>query len=66
MPAKTKKEKLLAQYHRQTGMSSLRPISHHNENLSFVRRDVTKTLIFGFIAVAIEFVLYWNQNFLLL
>lgn len=65
MPVKTKREKLLAQLHRQSGTSRNLSTPHQDENLSFVRHDVVKTLIFGGIAIAIEFFLYWNQAILL-
>lgn len=58
MPAKTKKEKLLAQQHRYQYIPSRQPTLNVHENIEFIRRDLGKTLLLGGVAIGIELALY--------
>ncbi|OGG24323.1 hypothetical protein A3A79_04020 [Candidatus Gottesmanbacteria bacterium RIFCSPLOWO2_01_FULL_43_11b] len=58
MPAKTKREKLLAQERRipyTLPIASTSVVLH--EDLSYIRRDIRKTLLLSIIAIGIELVL---------
>ncbi len=66
MPSKTKKEKLLTETRRKQPLSmpsfSLSfdtPQKLKISDLTVVRRDITKTLYFGLMGIAVELSMYW-------
>lgn len=67
MPAKTKKEKLLAQ-DRRNEMFSLPQISFRQHSIAqdtslpLIRHDLVKTVLIGFFAIGTEFFLYWFEK----
>jgi hypothetical protein len=76
MPKKTKREKLLAQQRRYAAAASSlssgfsfsvseRPTGQtetYTEELTVIRHDLVRTIIFACIAVLVEFGIYWKIN----
>ncbi len=62
MPKKSKREKIIADMRRAVPavFREITP-SENTQELTLIKRDLTKTVLFAAIAIGVEIILYWRM-----